>query len=141
MESITRFFMIAASLIITAGLVFIAFRMADIGSETANHVMQEFADMGNEIKDSEILQYDGVEVAGSDVANFLKKQFSQNIDSVGFVVKVVSDKGTKVYSEYEDVREIYNFSHTSYIEPMAVFRGTVYKNENGVITEVCFEKK
>ena len=44
MESITRFFMIAASLIITAGLVFIAFRMADIGSETANHVMQEFAD-------------------------------------------------------------------------------------------------
>ena len=59
MESITKFFMIAASLIITAGLVFIAFRMADIGRETANHVIQEFTDFGSAIKDGEILQYDG----------------------------------------------------------------------------------
>lgn len=141
MESITKFFMIAASLIITAGLVFIAFRMADIGRETANHVIQEFADFGSAIKDGEILQYDGVEVAGSDVANFLKKQFSLNSDSTGFRVKVISDVRTTIYSEYEDTKEIYNFSHASYIEPMAVFRGTVYRNENGVITEVCFEKK
>ncbi len=141
MESITRFFMIAASLIITAGLIFVAFRMADVGRGTANHVMQELADFGNEIKDNEILQYDGVELAGSDVANFLRKQFSKRISDTGFVVKVVTDRGTIIYSEYEDIKEIYNFSHASYIEPMAVFRGTVYRNENGVITEVCFQKK
>lgn len=141
MESITRFFMIAASLIITAGLVFIAFRMADIGNETANHVMKEFADFGNEIREREILQYDGVEVTGSDVANFLRKQFSKNSGSDSFVVKVVSDRNTIVYSGYEDIKEIYNFSHASYIEPMAVFQGSVYRNENGVITEVCFQKR
>ena len=133
--------MIAASLIITAGLVFIAFRMADIGKGTANHVIQEFAVFEKEIKESEILQYDGVELAGSDVANFLRKHFSQNMSSYNFVVKVVSDKGTVIYSEYKDTKEIYNFSHVSYIDPIAVFQGAVYKNENGVITEVCFQKK
>lgn len=141
MESITRFFMIAASLIITGGLIFIAFRMADVGRGTANQVMQEFADFGNEIRDNEILQYDGVEIAGSDVANFLRKQFSKRVSDTGFVVKVVTNAGTIIYSEYEDTKEIYNFSHASYIEPMAVFRGAVYRNENGVITEVRFQKK
>lgn len=141
MESITRFFMIAASLIITSGLIFIAFRMADIGKGTANEVMKELETFSNEIKDSEILQYDGVELMGSDVANFIRKHFSKRIDSVGFVIKVVTDTGTIMYSEYEDTKEIYNFSHASYIEPMAVFYGTVHRNENGVITEVCFAKK
>ena len=35
MESLNKFFLLAAGLIVTAGLIFVGFRIADIGKETA----------------------------------------------------------------------------------------------------------
>jgi len=143
MESINKFFLIAAGLIITAGLIFIGFRMEDIGSATANHVIEKFADFKQELEESEVEQYDGIMVSGSDVVNFMRKHLGQSMGESKGNIKITVVKGTKSvsYQEYEEIKEIYNFSHISYIDPTGLFQGQVIKNENGIISEVRFEQK
>jgi len=143
MESINKFFLIAASLIITAGLIFAGFRMADIGTEVANHAMKKLVVFEREMQESEILQYDGVEVAGSDVINFLRKYLDErgSARKNGIKIIVIQGKESKVYENTDEIKEIYNFSHESYINPSALFIGSVYKNANGVISEIRFTLK
>ena len=81
----------------------------------------------------------------SDVVDTVGKHFAQPIkarDSKGNI-KITVVKGTKSvsYQEYEEIKEIYNFSHISYIDPTGLFQGQVIKNENGIISEVRFEQK
>ena len=140
MDSINRFFLIAAGLIITAGLIFVSFRMADIGTVTANQIIEEYMGFEKNMENSEILKYDGMRVSGSDVINFLHKYLGQN--SIGhdenMRITIVKDCVSISYQTREEIREIYNFSHVSYIDPTAFFQGSVSQNQNGVITEVCF---
>ena len=63
MDSVNRFFLIAAGLIVTAGLVLVGFRMAEIGKTTAGHLVDEMATFENEMEKQEILRYDGRVVA------------------------------------------------------------------------------
>lgn len=143
MDSINKFFLIAAGLIITAGLIFVGLRMADMGTATANHVMGRFTSFMQEIEENEMMQYDGVTVPGSDVVNFMRKHLGQRANETedGMTVTVVKGKTSVSYQNYEEIKEIYNFSHASYIDPTVLFKGSVIKNENGVITEVKFEQK
>lgn len=143
MESINKFFMIAASLIITAGLIFVGFRMADIGTEAANHAMEKFVLFERELQDNEIVQYDGAEVMGSDVINFLRKYVDSGNSSVreGMKIVVIQGEVSNTYRNADEIKEICNFSHESYINPSALFEGSVSENANGVISEVCFKRK
>ena len=130
MDSVSRFFLIAAGLIVTAGLIMIGFRMSDIGKAE------------NEIARQEIMQYDGRIVAGSDVVNFIKKSLSDC--SVGqmpeFEIRVSSGAMT-VYRDNSLLKEMTNFSHPSYIKPNARYLGEVYKNSNDVIEAVIFTQQ
>ena len=143
MDSINRFFLIAAGLVITAGLIFVAFRMADIGTVTANHVLEEYMNFEQNMENSDILQYDGRTVSGSDVINFLHKYLGNG--SFGYNenmrITVVKYSMRTSYQTREEIREVYNFSHASYIDPSALYQGSVSQNQNGVITEVCFVQK
>lgn len=143
MDSVNRFFLIAAGLIVTAGLVFLALRMADIGTETAEYVMEEFRLFAKDIKEEEMLQYDGALVSGSDVVNFIMRNLSKESvygdSTVRITVRCGSEKIT--YSTYEEAKNIKNFSHENYINPMYMFQGTVIRNKNGVISEVLFEQR
>jgi len=143
MDSVNRFFIIAAGLIITAGLVFFAFRMADVGAETAEYVMEEFTAFGQELRESEILQYDATVVTGSDVVNFLRKhlQVMESNGISGMTVTIISRDNRITYRSYDEIKNISNFSHASYVDPSAMFYGTVKRNENGVISEVHFEQR
>lgn len=143
MDNINRFFIIAASLIITAGLIFFAFRMADVGTETAEHVMEEFVSLRDELQEGEILQYDATIVSGSDVVNFLRKYLPPHEENriSDITVTVVGREKRFTYRSYEDIKNITNFSHVSYVDPCATFYGTIKKNENGVIAEILFEQR
>lgn len=142
MDSVSRFFLIAAGLIVTAGLIMIGFRMSDIGKAAAGHLVDEMAAFENEIARQEIMQYDGRIVAGSDVVNFIKKSLSDC--SVGQMPKFeirVSSGVVTVYRDNSLLKEMTNFSHPSYIKPNARYLGEVYKNSNDVIEAVIFTQQ
>ena len=142
MDSVNRFFLIAAGLIVTAGLVLVGFRMADIGKAAAGHLVDEMAAFENEMESQEILRYDGRVVAGSDVVNFIKKHLSGC--AVGqvpeFTIKVSADTIT-VHRDNSSMKDMMNFSHPSYIKPNGRYMGEVIRNANGVIEEVIFTQQ
>lgn len=143
MDSVNRFFLMAAGLIITTGLIIVAFRMADIGTETAGQVMEEYIQFGSKMRESEILQYDGTQVSGSDVRNFLRKYLPDNYGNADHQVPVtvITGRGKMEYQSYTEIKEINNYSHITYINPKSLFWGTVERNENGVICKVRFEQR
>jgi len=143
MESINKFFIIAASLIVTAGLIFVGFRMADIGTEAANHAIEKLVVFERELQKAELLQYDGAEVSGSDVVNFLRKHLDErsSVEQKGMKIIVIQGEKCKEYEKADEIKEICNFSHESYINPSALFVGNVSENANGIISEVSFVLK
>lgn len=143
MESLNKFFLLAAGLIVTAGLIFVGFRIADIGKETANQLIDGFVGFKQEVEESEIMQYDGITVSGSDVVNFMRKHLSKGAyeDESGMKITVIKAEQSTTYQKYDEIKEINNFSHESYVDPTMLFRGCVIKNKNGVIAEVRFEQR
>lgn len=142
MDSVNRFFLIAAGLIVTAGLVLVGFRMAEIGKTTAGHLVDEMATFENEMENQEILRYDGRVVAGSDVVNFIKKHLSGcKVGQIPeFTIKVIADAVT-VHRDNSSMKNMVNFSHPAYIKPNGRYMGEVVRNGNGVIEEVIFTQQ
>lgn len=142
MDSVNRFFLIAAGLIVTAGLVLVGFRMSDIGREAAGHLVDEMAVFENEIEIQEIMRYDGMVVTGSDVVNFIKKHLSDCFEGQmpDFIIKVSSDT-VIVHKDNSSMKNMMNFSHPAYIKPNGRYLGEVVRNRNGVIEEVIFTQQ
>lgn len=142
MESVSKFFLMAAGLIVTASLIMLGFRMADAGERAGNDMANRFIAFNTELKESDVLQYDGAVVNGSDVINFIRKNLSECEPGGTAPFRVVVE--TSVITVYEDnsmLKELMNFSHASYIAPTGRFVGMVERNENGVIASVTFIQK
>jgi len=59
----------------------------------------------------------------------------------GMKIIVIQGEKCKEYEKADEIKEICNFSHESYINPSALFVGNVSENANGIISEVSFVLK
>lgn len=142
MESINKFFLMAAGLVITASLIFVGGRLADAGEESGNAVVNQFITWNTEWDEMEVMQYDGAVVTGSDVINFIRKKLSGCLPGSTAPYRiVVKTNVVTVYENNERLKEMMNFSHVSYVNPTGRFIGEVSRNWNGVITSVTFTQK
>lgn len=139
MDSINRFFTMAAGLVITASLIFVAFRLADEGKRLGEHAVSSLAKVNAEWKEDEITRYEGLTVKGSDVINFMRKNLSMNLqDGSEQLVVITETDVVTVHKNMDSMEDVMNFSHASYINPTSEFVGKVNRNENGVIVSVRF---
>lgn len=139
MDSVNKFFLIAAGLVITASLVFLGIRMSDAGKDMGNGVVNSFIEFSTELKEADIMQYDGTTVTGSDVVNFIRKNLSEYSPGRMAPFEVVVRTATvTTHKDNSSIANITNFSHISYIDPTAKFIGKVIRNDNGVIVTVTF---
>lgn len=142
MDSVYKFFLLAAGLIITASLIFLGFRMAEAGKEAGNTSVNRFVDFNTELREAEIMQYDGTTVSGSDVVNFVRKNLSACSTAEEAPFEVIVKTGTvTTHRDNSSLADIVNFSHISYISPNGRFIGTVNRNANEVIVSVMFVQK
>ena len=105
----------AAGLVVTASLIFLGFRLEEAGKQSGNEMVNQFITLNTELKEMEIVQYDGVTVNGSDVTNFLRKYLSEYLPGSIAPFRIVVE--TDVVTVYEDnslLKEMMNFSHQSY---------------------------
>lgn len=139
MDSVNKFFLIAAGLIVTASLIFLGFRMADAGKDAGNGVVNQFIEFSTEQREADIMQYDGATVTGSDVVNFIRRNLSTySPGSVAPFEVVVKTATVTTHKDNSTLGNIMNFSHISYINPTGRFVGKVVRNGNGVIVSVMF---
>lgn len=140
---VVKILILAASIIITCLIVAIGFRGATIAKEISNAAISNMNEISKDIKSSDIMMYDGLEVYGSEVVNFIKKYLGDYIEgeAAQITVEVKTFINENSYRNGCYIENMRNFSDIKYIKPTAIFHGKVIKNINGVITGVSFIQK
>lgn len=130
--------LIAASTIITCIVVGLGFSMAREAKQLGNCVVEELHRYRVTIEERDVMKYDGATVYGNDIRNLMQEVLMKK--GGGVRIAIVSDAGTHFYETKEDVKRAKTKDSAYYISPMSEYTGEVYRNENGVITDLYFQK-
>lgn len=141
MDSIYKFFLLAAGITVTAVLVFLGFRAANAAKNVGNEAIDGLISFSTEIDEAKLMQYNGATVSGSDVVNLIKKTFGTYPGAKGFVIKVTDNVNDNSFTDDTHLKDIQNFSSSFYINPSGRYLGTVIRNANGIISEIDFVKQ
>lgn len=117
-------------------------------TDVANQVITSTEDLSANMKEHGIKVYDGEEVRGSDVTNFIKKHLGDyNVGetapiSVEVTTKAAGTTYTNTYTNKKHISDIKNFSDIRrYIKPTAIFQGEVLYSTNKVILGIRWTQK
>lgn len=138
-----KLILFAVSVLITCVVVFVAIKASDEAKKISDSAIDQLSEINSDIADSGIMMYDGNEVYGSDVINFIKKTLGDyeptETAPVYIYVKTSTAENTYTNNTYES--NIIKFTDAHYIKPTAVFSGEVVKNTNSVIIGIKFIQK
>ena len=140
LSDVVKILIFAAAIIITCILVALGFRAADTAKEISNSAVLQMAELNNDLKDSNIKMYDGADLYGSEVVNFIKKNLGDFTasESAPIYVYVKTSISENAYTNGSNITNIRNFSNTMYIKPTAKFLGAAVENENDIILGITF---
>ncbi|MCQ2495474.1 MAG: hypothetical protein MJ131_02665 [Lachnospiraceae bacterium] len=136
--------LMAAGVVLSVLLVSIMISQFRAGREMANLAGERILSATENIKQSDILQYDGLMVKGADVINFCKKYLGDYApgDKAEFTVNINHvQEGSEEVFEYSDSKylsDIRDSESKHYIKPTGKWKCKVIKNLNGIITAVDF---
>lgn len=135
--------MLAASVIITCIVLSVGFLFARESQALSASSTEKLNDFAVELSETDLNLYDGLEVTGSDVVNFIKKRLGEysSLETAPVVVYVKTSKTEKCYTNSEIIKSIQDFSHVNYISPLRKFVGHIERDGNKVITGIHFEQK
>lgn len=138
-----KLMLLCAGTLITCIVVTLAIHMARVSRQTGEKYNEHLNSFYEDLDSSSITTYDGVEVYGSDVVNFIKKQLGDYSESESSpltitVVTSLSPRTEYSYTNRAYVSEIQNFTNVRYINPLHLFCGEVVYNGNDVITQIIF---
>ena len=131
--------LMAAGVLVAVVVISILFVQFQQANQMSGIVGENMTDMTDDIKNSDIMQYDGLEVTGADVVNFYKKHLGDYTSGETGPFAVVI--GGTSYQNGASVSSLRDSSSSAYVKPTARYKCTVTKNANGVITKVTFTKK
>jgi hypothetical protein len=134
---------LAAGVLITCLVLSIGFNFSNESQAISASSTEQLVDFANELSDSDIKMYDGLDVTGSDVVNFIKRELSDYSSSeiAPVYVYVKTTNGENTYYNGEYISNIQNFTTTKYIKPTSKFIGDIVRDANEVIIGVKFIQK
>lgn len=146
MENSLKGLILAAGTVITCLVITLGFYLSKEAQSTANTGTSKIGKINTEFAENDKTMYDGTKVSGSEVVNAIRK-----LDGETVGIYVVT-KSSSLYYGYnfdensgklkEESTNVYDVnidsSSSSYINPYAMFEGTVIRNENDVITGIKF---
>lgn len=148
MENSLKGLILAAGTVITCLVITLGFYLSKEAQSTANTGTSKIGKINTEFAENDKTMYDGTRVSGSEVVNAINKL---NGDQVGIYVVTKSSSVFYGYNFDTTSGELKTVStntydksidstSTSYINPYAMFEGTVIRNENDVITGIKFSQ-
>ena len=147
MTDVTKILILVATVIIVCILCAIGFKMVNEGRSAVNASTNNLNAMTSQYQDVDVAIYDGSDVQGSEVVNFIEKKISAE-DYISIKVYTKADTtGTTYNYNYDSTNKVLTSVLTNkvpadkaadnYINPSASFSGKVYKDVNGII--ICVE--
>lgn len=154
-DVVTHGFLSGTSLLLACIVVSIAVFVCGISRNVAASFNTKLSNVNASIEDSDLVQYDGTTVKGSDVVNCIKK-FSGSVEVVinkycgaSATSAVVQTWSTSSLSgdfknlpsyAYDDMTANGLADGQLYVNPNADYTGVVHRNANGVITSITFNQ-
>lgn len=139
----TKIMILAASTLITCVLVALGLSTMRSARNLNDTAMAQIIELNNELKDSDMKRFNGIEVYGSEVVNLIRKELGDYDDgeSAPIYIRIISSTSDYTYTNGSQIKNLQNFTHERYIKPTAVFIGNVDINENDVILGIRFTQK
>lgn len=137
----TRFLTLGAATIISCLLISLGMYQYRQAKQLSNAVNRRMIELSAWIEGEEVTQYDGVLMSGAEVVNFYKRFFTNVQELPEFCMVIEQDNMRRVLASGEFLEELQTEDSVLYCPNQAVYQCSVIRNQNGVITEVCFVKK
>lgn len=146
MENSLKGLILAAGTVITCMVITLGFYLSKEAQATATTGTSQIGKINSEFAENDKVIYDGVKVSGNEVVNAIKKMQGQEVGVY------VSTKETNTFYGHSfdlnsgDLEGRTNYTYEStlsaksaeYINPYAMFHGSVVRNANDAITGICF---
>lgn len=120
----------------------------DTYKSTADKIMENSDEMCTDYEEYDMAKYDGEEIRGSEVINYIKKnlgEYTSGETAPNYIRVVTKVSGSEIINDYmnnEHIKDIKNISETDhYIKPTAIFDAEVIRSGNKVILGICFTQK
>lgn len=143
MSNVMKFLLMAFSLMITCLLVTYGGRILRVGKDTSDIALKKINNFNSELSESELTMYDGMDVRGSDVVNFIKKNLGSFdvTENANFYVQVVTATNDSTYTNGTYLSDIQNFSTARWIKPTTVFLCSIIRDANDMILGVSYTQR
>ena len=143
--------LIAAGIIITCIVAGLAFQNTREGKAQASSAFAQFNTTMSEYQDLGKSMYDGLLVSGAEVRRLIEncitsKEYVQiwvvtgDGAEKGYVYETFDTESKKLAKETKELPPEDKGSE-GYINSRAIFQGSIVKDENGVIVQICFEQQ
>ena len=141
MDSALKGLMLAAGVILTCMVIGVGFYVAREAKATAVASGNQLSEYQKDIKESSLTKYDGMEVSGSDVINFAKKNLSSydRTEVAPVYIQIQTASHDETYESNRHLKDLRDFSNARYVNPVNLFLCTIIRDENDVIIGVKFE--
>lgn len=147
-DLVPQIFLTVVGVILVGIIIYYVMNSVQSTRRLADTIILNTEKTASQYTEHDIVKYDGEDVRGSEVTNFIKKHLG-NYDTsetapiyVEVITKISGSTNVNTYSNKEHVDDIKNFSNMQhYIKPTAIFKGEVIRNTNKVILGVKFTQK
>ena len=152
-NSSISFWKVAVGILIAAILIGVIFLIARQGKSVANEKLEGVSGMLSEYQDETYAMYDNMEVTGAEVVNVIETSHSKGdyvcvqvktkagtVQSYNYVYTEDATAGGKLGAEAATYGNVASTAD-NYINPSAIFKGSVKHDKNGVLICVYFEQK
>ncbi|MBO7354696.1 MAG: hypothetical protein J6U61_10645 [Lachnospiraceae bacterium] len=130
--------LLAAGVILSVVLISIMVMQFEQAKNMSDVVSGKMIEDTERLRNSGIMQYDGLRVSGAEVRNFYKLYLTA-AGPKGFEKLIVKNGGAeKSYISSGSFSELTDTSGSGYVAPTDVYLCTVEQNANGIITNVIF---
>lgn len=140
MENGLKALILAASISITCLVISIGFYAARQARDISAITTEKINKTASHLAEEEYILYDDLVIRGSDLVNFIVKNFSSNSIAKDLTIYIYVDSGRSKnkYESYEDIRGIKDFNSSNYINPLGKYKGKIIRNQNEVIIGMSF---
>lgn len=147
-DLVPKIFLSVVGVILVGIIIYYVMNSVQSTSKLADTILLGTEKTASEYAEYDIVKYNGEEIRGSEVVNFIKKHLGDYDTTevapiyVEVVTKIAGSTNINTYNNKEHINDINNFSNMQhYIKPTAIFKGEVIKNANNVIIAVKWTQK
>lgn len=147
-DIVPQIFIAVVAVMLTGIVIYYVMNSVKSTSKLADTVLASTEETVIDYTEHDIVMYDGEDIRGSEVVNFIKKHLGDYDVSdqapiyVNVITKASASVYTHTYTNNKYIDDIKNFSSIEYyIKPTAIFVGEVIRTDNKVIIGVEFTQK